>query len=112
MKQTTLRVHVALSPENIPQTIDWEADDAPGAGRTPCKAMLLALFDREHRETLKVDLWTHDMQVGEMDRFFYNTLRSMADTYYRATQNKGMANAMQQFAQFFGEQTEILPKSE
>lgn len=91
-------------------TIHWEADDAPGAAPLPCKAVLLALFDREHRETLKVDLWTNDMQVGEMDRFFYNTLRSMADTYFRATQNKGMANAMQQFAEFFGEQTEILPK--
>jgi hypothetical protein len=35
----------------------------------------------------------------------------MADTYYKATQNAQLASAMQQFVQFFGEQTEIIPKN-
>jgi hypothetical protein len=34
----------------------------------------------------------------------------MADTYYKATKNQKLANHMQQFAQFFGEETEILAK--
>jgi hypothetical protein len=51
------------------------------------------------------------MQVVEMDRFVFQTLRSLADTYQRATNNNNLASAMQGFAEYFGEQTDILPKS-
>ena len=74
--------------------------------------MLLSLFDRKTLETQKIDLWTHDMQVMEMDRFFYQTLRGLADTYFRATQNKDLAIEMQKFVHYFGEKTEVLPKPE
>ena len=50
------------------------------------------------------------MQVVEMDRFIFQTLRSLSDTYYRATQNKALANEMQRFVDYFGERTEIIPK--
>ena len=51
------------------------------------------------------------MQVQEMDRFFYQTLRGLADTYLRATRNDPMAKAMEDFAQFFGEKAGIIPVS-
>lgn len=70
--------------------------------------MLLSLFDKDHLDTLKIDLWTKKMEVQEMDRFFFQTLRGMADSYFKATQNKDMANQMQQFAHYFGEQTGII----
>jgi gliding motility-associated protein GldC len=72
--------------------------------------MLLAFFDRDSLDSVKLDIWTKDMQVVEMDRFFFQTLRAMADTYYKATQNTELAAAMQQFVHFFGEKTEIIPK--
>ncbi len=72
--------------------------------------MLLALFDKDTKDTLKLDLWTKDFQTNEMDRLMYHTLRTLADTYYKATKNQTLANQMQQFAQFFGEETEILAK--
>ena len=72
--------------------------------------MLLSLFDADHQETLKIDLWTTEMQVNEMDRFVYQSLRGIAETYFRATNNKDLASDMQQFVRYFGEQTEILPK--
>ncbi len=111
-KQSQIRITVSLDENNVPIGIKWEADDAAGAqDPQECKGMLLSLFDEAHKETLKIDLWTKDMQVVEMDRFFFQTLRGMADTYFRATQNKELANDMQRFAQYFGEQTEILPRS-
>ena len=33
--------------------------------------MLLSLFDKDDLDTLKIDLWTKDMQVMEMDRFWH-----------------------------------------
>ena len=59
-----------------------------------------------------MDLWTKDMQVNEMDRFFFQTLRALADTYFKATQNAQMATEFQRFVQYFGEKTEILPKNQ
>ncbi len=109
-RSTSIQIDVELDEKNIPDKIAWTASDQPGGPRRQeCKAMLLAFFDKANKETVKIDLWTKDMQVIEMDRFFFQTLRSLADTYYKATQNAGLANDMQRFVQYFGEKTEIIP---
>ena len=112
-KKTKIEINVGLNEKNVPLEIEWYSEDNPNS-KTPqaAKAMLLSLFDKNNKETLKIDLWTHDMQVMEMDRFFYQTLRGMADTYYRATQNRDLAVEMQKFVQYFGEKTEVIPKGE
>jgi gliding motility-associated protein GldC len=102
---------VGLDEKGIPEKIIWNADDNPaGEGRKPAKAILLSLFDRDSKETFKIDLWTKEMQVIEMDRFMFQTMRAMADTYFKATGNKALATQMQQFVDHFGKETEILPK--
>ena len=108
MQRKTIKVDVTLDDENVPEIIEWRADDHPEAKAQECKAMLLAFFDRDSKDTLKIDLWTKEMQVNEMDRFFFQTLRAMADTYYKATNNAEMASHMQRFVQYFGEKTQIL----
>ena len=113
VKTSNIGITIGLNEQKMPARIDWISNDNPnGAAPQECKAMLLSLFDAERRETLKIDLWTTEMQVNEMDRFFYQTLRGMADTYFRATNNKQLAADMQRFVQYFGEQTEIIPKGE
>ena len=109
MKKSEIKVEITLDEHRVPQKIYWSAPDQNQIGKE-AKAMLLSFFDQEKRETLKIDLWTKEMQVVEMDRFFYETLRSMADTYFRATSNQKLAREMQQFIQYFGEETELLPK--
>jgi gliding motility-associated protein GldC len=110
-KESEIRIIVGLDEEKVPVNIQWVAQDGPeGEQMEECKAMLVSLFSREHLETAKIDLWTKDMQVNEMDRFMFQTLRGLADTYFRATQNTKLAQDMQRFVQYFGEQTEILEK--
>lgn len=110
-KTSQLRITIGLDEKNVPISIDWDADDRPdGSAAVPCKAMLLSLFERESLDTMKIDLWTNDMQVNEMDRFFFQTLRALADTYFKATQNRELAVDMQRFVQYFGEKTEIVSK--
>jgi len=107
-----IKIKVGLNEEKVPEIVTWEASDNPnGEGTQECKAFLLSIFDKETKDTMKIDIWTTEMQVAEMDRFFFQSLRAMADTYYKATQNQQLASAMQQFVQYFGEQTEIIPKS-
>lgn len=110
-KYSEIRLRIGLDEQNTPTEIIWEADD-DGKDSHPCKAMLLSLFDEQRRDTVKIDLWTTTMQVNEMDRFFFQTLRGLADTYFRATKNQELATQMQQFVQFFGEQTKILEKEQ
>jgi len=112
-KTSNIHIKIGLDENNVPSKLDWEADDNPNQkGPQECKAMLLSLFDKETMDTMKIDLWTKEMQVNEMDRFFFQTLRSLADTYYKATQNRELAVDMQRFAQYFGEKTEIIPKEQ
>ena len=107
-KTSTINLKVILNEKNIPTSIKWSASDQNGKWNE-CKAFLLSLFELESRDTLKIDLWTEEMQVVEMDRFVYHTIKALADTYIRATNNTDLANEMQKFAQFFAEKTEIIP---
>ncbi|MBB4077539.1 gliding motility-associated protein GldC [Lewinella aquimaris] len=113
VKKSRITVDVGLDGQNMPVEMKWSASDNPNGNKPQeCKAVLLALFDEKSKETLKIDLWTKEMQVLEMDRMFYQTLRGLSDTYFRATQNKELANQMQQFTFYFGQATGAIPKED
>lgn len=110
-KKSEITIGIGLNEEKLPVEMEWAASDNPaGTVPQPIKGMLLAMFSERDKETLKIDLWTKKMQVQEMDRFMYQTLRGLAETYFKATQNKELANAMQQFVFYFGQETNIIPK--
>lgn len=111
MKASEIKIQVNRDEKNMPLDISWSSTDDPkGKAGYNAKAMLLSFFDKDYRDTMRMDLWTKDMQIQEMDRFMYYTLKSMADSYFKATGNKELAGQMRQFVQFFGETTEILKK--
>ncbi|MBK9581336.1 MAG: gliding motility protein GldC [Saprospiraceae bacterium] len=114
VKKSLIEIEIGLNEDKMPETIQWRSDDNPnGKDFTECKAISLALFDKDYKDTFKIDLWTTEMQVIEMDRFMYQTLRSLADTYFRATNNQQLANDMQLFVDYFGKQTGIIaPETE
>jgi gliding motility-associated protein GldC len=113
VKNSEIKVRVGLNAEQVPVKLEWMAEDNPeGAKWSEIKGMLFSIFDKDSRDTLKIDLWTDEMRVDEMNRFFYQALRSMTDTFYRATQNAEMANEMQGFVQYFGEKTNVLQKED
>src|SRR5215210_2310431 len=94
-----ITIRVSLNADRVPMKIEWAASDMHPAGQMEeCKAMLVGLFDKEHRDTLRIDLWTREMQIMEMDRFFYQTLKALGQTYLKATQNKDLAEEIARFA--------------
>lgn len=101
-------LEVTLDENKIPAAIHWQAEDGPeGVVKQEVKAFLLSLYDGNAGETLKIDLWTKDMQVHEMNRMIYFTLKSLADTYSRATQNKELSTDMRRFSDYFAEKAEL-----
>ena len=107
-KTSDITCRIGLDNKNVPVKIEWKAQDSPD---TPAfkeaKAMLLAFFDKDYRDTYKIDLWTSELQIDEMNKFMYQTLKGLSDTYFKATNNSEMANDMRKFVQYFGEQTEV-----
>lgn len=106
MKTSEIHIKVGLDEQNVPETIQWEADDSPAVGLQPVKAMTLALWDDVQKGTLKIDLWTKDMEVHEMKRFFIETMSGMADTLRRATSDEIMAYQIEELCKSLGDRLE------
>ena len=73
--------------------------------------MILALWDGEARNSLRIDLWTKEMSVDDMNDFFFQTLLSMAETYQRATNNRELMAEIKLFAQSFAEKASRAERS-
>jgi len=71
-KNTDIKIQVGLDENNIPQQMQWSAEDG-GIKDQDTKAMLLSFWDSEQQEALKMDLWVKDMPVDQMQLFFYQT---------------------------------------
>jgi len=110
MRKTEIKINVTLDENSVPDAISWASQDDKTVQEHESKAMMLALFEKDSKETVKIDLWTKDMQMVEMDRFFFQTMKSMADTYFKATKNNMLASRMQEFAMYFAEETKIIEK--
>ena len=49
--------------------LDWNGSS--DSGRKPAKATMVSIWDPKDNTTLRIDLWTKDMLVDDMKRFFY-----------------------------------------
>jgi len=106
MKKSEIKFTVTLDEKNMPAKIDWSASDTHKESTS--KAVMIALWDANEKNTLRIDLWTKDMMVDEMKLFYHQNLLSMADTLERATGEKEAAKAMRNFAREFGERLNLL----
>ena len=106
-KQTSpISIEVTLDENKVPEKITWSAPDG-GLENEVAQAMLLALWNGESQETLRVDLWIKEMPVDQMKMFFHQSLITMSDTYLRATQDEKMAEAMKDFCDYFAEKLNL-----
>ena len=106
MKKTQITFDVELDENKIPEKISWSATDS-GVYEKDSKAILLSVWNHESQETLKIDLWTKDMPLDQMNVFFHQTLVSMSDTFFRATQNEKMTDSFKQFCDYFAKNLKI-----
>lgn len=105
-KSSEIKFTVHLDEHHVPEKIDWEASDANE--KSSCKAMLTSLWDENENNTLRIDLWTKDMLVDDMKRFFHQTIVTMSDTLERATGETEMAKEMKEFGTHFAEKMKLM----
>ena len=105
-KKTNISIDVNLDENNIPLEMKWNSPDG-GVSEMDTKAVLLSLWDSNKKETLKIDLWVKEMPLDQMQLFFYQTLVSLSDTFYRATQDEKMTETMKDFCDYFAEKLNL-----
>lgn len=107
--QSEIKFTVELDENKIPEKLTWDAKDG-GIENESTKAVLISVWDDKKKETLKMDLWTKDMPLNEMQHFFHQTLLTMSDTFLRATNDEKMTATMRDFCDYFAEKLDLLEK--
>ena len=105
--KSEIKFNVELDENRVPEKIQWTAPDG-GITSEAAKAIMLSIWDSKAQETLRIDLWTKDMPVDEMKKFFHQTLVAMSDTFQRATNDEAMSDTMRDFCEYFAEKMELV----
>jgi len=100
----TIEFKIELDENKIPENITWNAPQS-AVNNAEAKALMVAVWDNNANETLKMDLWTKDMPLHDMKLFYHQTLVTMADSFLRATNDEKMSATMHDFCDFFAEKT-------
>lgn len=104
--QSEIKFLVELDENRVPEKLFWTAEDG-GIALEEAKTIMLSIWDSKAQETMRIDLWTKDMPVDEMKKFYHQTLVAMADTFERATGDEKMAATMRDFCDYFAEKLEL-----
>ncbi|MDR2121663.1 MAG: gliding motility protein GldC [Flavobacteriaceae bacterium] len=106
MKETEINFNIQLDENHIPEKIVWAAPDGGIVG-ADTKAVLLSVWDDETKEALRIDLWTKEMPVDDMKRFFHQVFISLGDSYQKATDEEDVADEIRRFAEYFADRSGI-----
>jgi gliding motility-associated protein GldC len=94
MKNSSIQFNITLDNNNVPEKIMWDANDKPDGGLIETKSISVSVWDHDQKNTLRIDLWTKDMPVNDMKRFYIESIGGMAQSVLRATGDEFMAREM------------------
>jgi gliding motility-associated protein GldC len=106
MKTTEITFKVTVDENNLPHKIEWNAPDSGEASE--CNSLMIALWDSKENNTLRIDLWTKDMMVDEMKKFYHQNVVTLTDTYLRATGDEATVKRVKKLFTELGQETGIL----
>ena len=99
MKRTELHFSIELDDKNIPDKIFWLAtDNNPEEKVYETKGIAVSIWDQDQKNTMKLDLWTKEMQVDEMKKFCIEMLVGLGETLKVATGDDFMVNEISEVA--------------
>jgi len=91
MKKSEINFEINLDDKSLPEKILWEATDNESVGKESTKSISLNIWDNLNHSTLRIDLWTQDMSVAEMKRFYIDIMGGMAQTILNSTGDEYMS---------------------
>jgi gliding motility-associated protein GldC len=94
---------VELDDERVPEKIRWDATEKPEEVGSETSAINISIWDPEVKNTMRIDLWTKEMPVDEMKKFYLDCLGGMAQSLLSSTGDEFMANEMNNLCDKFVE---------
>ena len=91
MKRSEIKFIVTLDKENIPEKIEWNADDSISDGLSETKSISLSLWDEDKNNTLRIDLWTKKMKTNDMKKFYIDCLGGLSQSILNSTGDEFMS---------------------
>lgn len=105
-QKSDITLSVTLDENQMPEQMQWSAPDG-GVTQQNMEAFFLSTWNKESQESARIDLWTKEMPVDQMQVFVHQTLVGIRESYLRATEDTQMAEAMQQFCDFFATERKL-----
>ncbi len=94
MKQSSIHFNIQLDDNNVPEKIEWDATDKPDGGESESKAISISLWDHAQKNTMRIDLWTKDMPVNDMKRFYIDCIGGLSQSVLNSTGDEFISNEM------------------
>jgi gliding motility-associated protein GldC len=92
MKHSEINFKVELDNNNVPEKIWWDATEKPDPGLSETKAISISLWDQAQKNTMRIDLWSKEMPVEEMKRFYIDCLGGLAQSILSSTGDEAMSS--------------------
>ena len=106
MKTTQITFKVTVDENHLPLKIEGDAPDS--GNKSECKSVMIALWDSNENNTLRIDLWTKEMSVEEMKKFYHQNIMTLTDTYIRATGDNATADSVKKYFTQVGKDIGVL----
>ncbi|MBV6881280.1 gliding motility protein GldC [Epilithonimonas ginsengisoli] len=106
MRKTKITIDIELDENHVPEKMTWNAEDG-GVQNQETKAVMISVWDEKTSEALRIDLWTKDMPVDHMKRFYHQIIVSLGQTYLRATGEEDVAGWLEEVAEEFAVKSAI-----
>lgn len=103
MKKSEIKFHVELDEQNVPEKIFWDADEKELPGLTETKSISISLWDQPTQNTLRIDLWSKDMPVDEMKKFYIDCLGGLSQSILNSTGDTYMSTELNNLCDRFVE---------
>lgn len=94
MKTSEIKIQVQLDDQNIPEKIMWDADEKDQPGLSETKSISLSMWDEATKNTLRIDLWSKDMPVEDMKRFYIDCVGGLAQSILNSTGDEYMSGEL------------------
>lgn len=106
MRKTKITIDIELDENHVPEKMMWNAQDG-GVENQETKAVMISVWDEKTSEALRIDLWTKDMPVDHMKRFYHQIIVSLGQTYLRATGEEDVSQWLEEVAEDFAVKSAI-----
>lgn len=106
MKTSEIKFKVTVDDSHLPVNIEWEAKEA--GEKSESKSVMIALWDAKENNTMRIDLWTKEMSIDEMKKFYVQNILTLTDTYIRATNDEVTAKEVKALFSEIGKKIGVL----